>query len=77
MILIWLFGVARVYVALGQFSSADLAMTLGAASAGGFYVALRWRTAVRPFSVGAVALSFGALQFLTLWVSLLPSIPRR
>lgn len=79
MVLIWLFGVAWVYVALGQFSSADLAMTLivGAASAGGFFVALRWRTAVRPFSAAAVALSFGALQFLTLWVSVSPSIARR
>ncbi len=77
--LIWLFGVAWVYVALGQFSLADLAMTLivGAASAGGFFVALRWRTAVRPLSAGAVALSFGALQFLTLWESLSPSIARR
>ena len=79
MMLIWLFGVAWVYVALGQFSPADLAMTLivGAASVGGFFAALRWRTAVRPFSAGAVALSFGALQFLTLWVSLSPSIARR
>jgi len=79
MILIWLIGVAWAYVALGQFSLADLAMTLivGAASAGGFFVALRWRTEVRPFSASAVALSFGALQFLTLWVSLSPSIARR
>ncbi len=79
MVLIWLFGVAWVYVALGQFSPADLAMTLivGAASAGGFFTALRWRTAVRPFSAAAIILSFGALQFLTLWVSLSPSIARR
>ena len=79
MMLIWLFGVAWVYVALGQFSPADLVMTLivGAASVGGFFVALRWRTAVRPFSAGTVALSFVALQFLTLWVSLSPSIARR
>ena len=79
MIGIWFFGVAWVYVALGQFALADLALTLivGAASAGGFFVALRWHTAVRPFSAGAVALSLGALQFLTLWVSLSPSIARR
>jgi hypothetical protein len=79
MILIWLFGVAWVYVALGRFSLIDIAMTVivGAASAGGFLAALRWRTAVRPFSAGAVALSFGALQFLTLWVSLSLSIARR
>ena len=78
MVLIWLFGVAWVYVALGQFSSADLAMTLivGAASAGGFIVALRWRTAVRPFSASTLALLFGALQVSALWVSLSPSTHR-
>ena len=50
MILIWLFGIAWVYVALGRFSPIDIAMTVivGAASAGGFFAALRWRTAVRP-----------------------------
>ncbi len=79
MVVIWLWGAAWVYVVLGQFSLADLALTLivGAASAGGFFVALRWHTGVRPFSAGAVALSFGALQFLTLWESLSPSIARR
>jgi hypothetical protein len=79
MVLIWLLGAAWVYVALGQFSLADLALTLivGAASTAGFVVALRWRTGVRPFSAGAVVLSFGALQFLTLWVSLSLSITRR
>lgn len=79
MVAIWLVGAAWAYVALGQFSLPDLAMTLivGAASAGGFFAAVRWRTRVRPFSAGAVALSFGALQFLTLWVSLSPSIARR
>ncbi len=79
MVVIWLVGAAWVYVVLGEFSLADLAMTLviGAASASGFFVALRWRTGVRPFSAGAVALSFGALQFLTLWVSLSLPIARR
>lgn len=79
MVIIWLWGAAWVYVVLGQFFLADLAMTLivGAASAGGCFVALRWHTGVRPFSAGAVALSFGALQFLTLWLGLsLPIAPR-
>jgi hypothetical protein len=79
MILIWLFGVAWVYVALGRFSPIDIAMTVivGAASAGGFFAALRWRTAVRPFSAGAVALLFGALQFLAIWASLSLAVAHR
>ncbi|MFZ1031765.1 MAG: hypothetical protein WAN72_07225 [Candidatus Acidiferrales bacterium] len=79
MILIWLFGVAWVYVALGHFSPIDIAMTIivGVASAIGFGVALRWRTAARPFLAGAVALLFGALQFLALWASQSPAIAHR
>ena len=79
MVLIWLLGAAWVYVVLGQYSPADLAMTLivAAASAGGLFVALHWRTGLRPFSAGALALSFGALQFSTLWVSLSPFIAHR
>lgn len=69
---IWAFGAAWAYVALGQYSLADLAMTLIVAvvSAGGFFAALHWRTAVRRFSAGTVALLFGALQLSTLWASL-------
>lgn len=79
MILIWLFGVAWVYVALGRFSPIDIAMTVivAAASAGGFFAALHWRTAARPFSAGAVALLFGALQFLAIWASLSPMAAHR
>jgi hypothetical protein len=79
MILIWLFGIAWVYVALGRFSPIDIAMTVivGAASAGGFFAALRWRTAVRPFSAGAVALLFGALQFLAIWASVSVAVAHR
>ena len=79
MILIWLYGVAWVYVALGRFSPIEIAMTVivGAASAGGFFAALRWRTAVRPFPAGATAVLLGALQFLALWVGLLLPIARQ
>jgi len=71
MILIWVFGIAWVYVVLGHFSPVDIAMTVivALASAGGIFAALHWRTAVRPFSAGTVALLFGALQFLAIWVS--------
>jgi hypothetical protein len=79
MILIWLFGVAWVYVAMRRFSPIDIAMTVivGAASAGGFLAALRWRTAVRPFPAAATAVLLGALQFLALWVGLLFPIANR
>ena len=79
MILIWLFGIAWVYVALGGFSPIDIAMTVivGAASAGGFFAALRWRTSIRPLSAGAVALLFGVLQFLAIWASLSPRVAHR
>jgi len=79
MIFIWLFGVAWVYVALGRFSPIDIAMTVvvGAASAGGFFAAVRWRTAVRPSTAGATVVLLGALQFLALWVSLLLPIAHR
>ncbi len=78
MVAIWVFGAAWAYVALGQYSLADLAMTLivAVASVGGFFVALHWHTAVRPFSASTVALLFGALQFSALWVSLAPSTHR-
>jgi hypothetical protein len=78
-ILIWLFGIAWVYVALGQFSPIDIAMTaiVAAASASGFFAALHWRTATRPFSAGAIALLFGALQFLAIWASLSPAVAHR
>jgi hypothetical protein len=76
MILIWLFGISWVYVALGHFSPTDMAMTLvvGVASVGGFFVALHWRTGVRPFAAGTVVLLFGALQLLAIWLSLSPPI---
>jgi hypothetical protein len=79
MILIWLFGIAWVYVALGHFSPIDMAMTaiVAAASAGGFFAALHWRTATRPFSAGATALLFGALQFLAIWSSLSRAVAQR
>jgi hypothetical protein len=79
MIFIWLFGVAWVYVALGRFSPIDIAMTVivGAASAGGFFAAVRWHTAVRPFPAGATAVLLGALQFLALRVSMLLPIAHR
>jgi hypothetical protein len=79
MIFIWLFGVAWVYVALGRFSLIDIAMTVivGVASAGGFFAAVRWHTAVRLFPAGATAVLLGALQFLALWVSMLLPIAHR
>jgi len=79
MMLIWLFLLGWTHIVWGHFSPIEIAMTLiiGSASAGGLGVALHWRTAVRPFSAGAVALLFGALQFLALRVSLLPSIAHR
>ena len=40
-----------------------------AASAGGFAVAVHWRTGVRPFMAGAVSLLFGTLQFFALWMT--------
>jgi hypothetical protein len=74
-----LIGAAWVYVVLGQFSPTELAMMLivGLASAVGFFMALRWHTAVRPFSASTVTLLFGVLQFSALWVSLSPSITHR
>lgn len=76
MMIIWLFRLGWVYVVLGHRSPIEIAMTVivGVASAAGFFAALRWRTAVRPFSAGAVAALFGALQFVALWVSLSPPI---
>jgi hypothetical protein len=55
----------------GRFSPTEIAMSIvvGAASAGGFAVAVHWRTKVRPFMAGAVALLFGALQFFALWMT--------
>jgi hypothetical protein len=84
MMVIWLFLLRWLYMMSGHFMSGhfsptEIAMSfiVGAASAGGFGIALHWRTAVRPFSAGTVVLVFGALQFLALWVSLLPSIAHR
>jgi hypothetical protein len=79
MIIVWLLLFRWVYVQSWHFSPTEIAMTfiVGVASAAGFGVALHWRTAVRPFSAGAVALLFGALQFLALWASLPPAIAHR
>ena len=79
MILIWLFLFRFVHFMSGRFSTTEIAMSIIVAtvSAVGFAVALQWRTAVRPFLAGAVALLFGALQFLTLWITLSPSVARR
>jgi hypothetical protein len=72
MILIWLFLLRLVYFMSGRFSPTEIAMSIviGSASASGFAVAFHWRTGVRPFLAGAVALLFGALQFFALWVTL-------
>jgi hypothetical protein len=72
MILIWLFLLRFVHFMSGRFSPTEIAMSIvvGASSAGGFAVAVRWRTEVRPFLAGAVALLFGALQFFALWMTL-------
>ena len=79
MIVIWLHGIAWVYVALGRFSPVDIVMTVivGAASASGCFAALRWRTAVSPFRAGATALLLGALQFTAIRVGLLLPIAHR
>jgi hypothetical protein len=71
MILIWLFLLRFVHFMSGRFSPTEIAMSIvvGAASAGGFAVAVHWRTKVRPFMAGAVALLFGALQFFALWMT--------
>jgi hypothetical protein len=71
MILIWLFLLRFVHFMSGRFSPTEIAMSIvvGAASAGGFTVAVHWRTKVRPFMAGAVALLFGALQFFALWLT--------
>jgi hypothetical protein len=79
MMIVWLLLFRWVYVQSWHFSPTEIAMTfiVGVASAAGFGVALHWRTLVRPFSAGAVALLFGALQFLALWASLPPAIAHR
>ena len=79
MMIVWLLVFRWVYVQSWHFSPAEIAMTfiVGVASAAGFGIAFHWRTAVRPFSAGAVALLFGALQFLALWVSLPPAVTHR
>jgi hypothetical protein len=76
MIIVWLFLFRWMYVQSWHFSPTEIAMTLivGVAAATGSVAALHWRTAVRPLSAGAVALLFGALQFLALSASLPPAI---
>jgi hypothetical protein len=78
MMIIWLLVYRWAYVQSWHFSPAEIAMTLivAVASAAGLAISLRWRTAVRPFSAAAVALLFGALQFLAIWASLPPVIVR-
>jgi hypothetical protein len=72
MILIWLFLLRFVHFMSGRFSPTEIAMSIvvGEASAGGFAVAVHWRTGAGPLLAGVVALLFGALQFLALWVTL-------
>ena len=76
MMIVWLLLFRWIYVQLWHFSRTEIAMTfiVGVASAAGLGTALHWRTAVRPFTAGTVALLFGALQFLALWASLPPAI---
>ena len=76
MMIVWLLLFRWVYVRSWHFSPTEIAMTfiVGVASAAGLGTALRWRTAVHPFTAGAVALLVGALQFLALWASLPPAI---
>jgi hypothetical protein len=71
MIIIWLFLLRFVHFMSGRFSSTEIAMSIvvGAASASGFAAAVHWRTGVRPYLAGAVALLFGALQFFALWIT--------
>jgi hypothetical protein len=79
MMLIWLFLLRFVHFMSGRFSTTEIAMSLivGTVSAVGFVLALQWRTAVPPILAGSVALLLGALQFLTLWITLPPSVAHR
>jgi hypothetical protein len=79
MMIVWFISFRWVYTQLWNFSPTEIAMTIivGVASAAGSSIALHWRTAVRPFSAGAVVLLFGALQFLALWASLPPATAYR
>jgi predicted neutral ceramidase superfamily lipid hydrolase len=79
MMIVWLFLFRWTKLQWWHFSPTEIAMTLimGVAAATGLGIALHWRTAVRPFSAGAVALLFGALQLLTLLVSLPPAITHK
>jgi len=79
MMIVWLFLFRWAYVQSWHFSPTEIAMTfiVGVASAGGFGIALHWRTKVRPLLAGAVALLFGALQFLAFWASLPPATAHR
>lgn len=72
MILIWLFLLRFVHFMTGRFSPTEIAMSIviGAASAGGFAMAVHRRTGFARSWAGAVALLFGALQFFALWVTL-------
>jgi hypothetical protein len=79
MMIVWLFLFRWMYVQSWHFSPTEIAMTLivGVAAATGSGAALHWRTAVRPLSAGAVALLFGALQFLALSASLAPAVTHK
>jgi hypothetical protein len=79
MMIVWLFLFRWMYVQSWHFSPTEIAMTLivGVAAATGSGAALHWRTEVRPLSAGAVALLFGALQFLALSASLAPAVTHK
>jgi hypothetical protein len=79
MMIVWLLVFRWVYVQSWHFSPAEIAMTfvVGAAAAAGSGIAFHWRTKVRPFLAGTVALLFGALQFLAVWASLPPAASHR
>jgi hypothetical protein len=79
MVLIWLFLSGWARVVSGHFRPTEIAMTLvvGAGSLAGLIAGVRWRTATRPIAAAAIFIVFGALQFLTFRLSLIPYIARR
>jgi hypothetical protein len=79
MMIVWLSLFRWTNIQWWHFSPTEIAMTfiVVLASAAGFGIALHWRTAVRPFSAGAVVLLFSALQFLAVWASLPPAITHK
>lgn len=78
MALIWLFLLGWAKVVSGHFTPIEVAMTLvvGAGSATGLVVGMRWRTGVSWGKALFVTAIFAVLQVLALRISFLPDIAR-